>query len=379
MSSAASWRTLRPFVALAFVLSAFLSASSQAVSSSTVQSMKLVAGQSGWLLANNRLFWTGSLGAQWKEITPPSESGAMIGGVSFNAAGHGWAAEILADGSFKLAATTDSGAHWATGAVPSPFTDGLVFSGQASPSFADDEHGWLMLSVQSSSNFSRGILLQTADGGAHWTQLPVPPVGGDIAFTDGQHGFAGPGPRGDDLYATADGGQTWQAVSLPAASSLLAKASSKVSLPTFTDAAHASLLRSFDMASGTAYVRYGTTDGGASWQPAAPVQGAAQTLVSLATSGSLTGKLTPVPTAGLVAAPAAGLGTLTPVQATFSTSLQGWVLLSGGVCSGTSCSQTSTLQGTLDGGKTFFPLGKLPGISLETTHTTAPPRRRRSQ
>lgn len=331
--------------------------------------MKLISGQSGWLLAGNRLFWTNSLGAQWGEITPPA-TGATMHGVSFNAAGHGWVAETLADGSFAVAATTDRGAHWATNPVASPFGDGLEFGGNASPAFTDDAHGWLMLSVQSSSNFSRGILLQTTDGGAHWAQLPAPPVGGEIAFTDAAHGFAGPGVRGDDLYATSDGGQSWQAVTLPSASAALASAPSKVSLPVSTDAAHASLLRSFETPNGTLYVRYATSDAGKSWQAAAPQASSNPALVALSAAGSVTAPIASIPSRGLLQKSTAGLNKLTPVQATFSDAAQGWVLLSGGACAGTDCTQTSTLVGTLDGGKTFFQLGKLPGLSLEATHTS---------
>ncbi len=362
-------RWLQPLFALFVLCCTALSAYAQEAAPTVVQGMKLVSGQSGWVLAQNRLFWTTSLGAQWAEITPPG-AGATVRGVSFNAAGHGWVAETLSDGSFTLAATADRGAHWTTGAVPSPFTDGIEFGGNVSPSFLDDQHGWLMLSVQSSSNFSRGILLQTSDGGAHWSQLPAPPVGGEIEFADAAHGFAGPGPRGDDLYTTADGGQTWQAVSLPPATSALANAGSKVSLPNFADAAHASLLRSYDTATGSTYVRYTTSDGGKSWQPASTVQSDSPTFVALSATGALTGKVGSVSTQGILTKPASGLSKLTPVQATFATPLQGWVVLSGGVCAGTVCAQTSTLQGTLDGGKTFFALGKLPGLSLEFTQTS---------
>ncbi len=372
MFSAVLRRLFRPSFALVVSCCAVLAATpaqSQTASQSPLQAMKLVSGQSGWLLAGNRLFWTNSLGAQWAEITPAA-TGATLHGVSFNAAGHGWAAETRADGSFAVAATVDRGAHWTTSTVPSPFADGIEFGGTASPAFTDDAHGWLMLSMQSSSNFSRGILMQTTDGGAHWAQLPTPPVGGDITFADALHGFAGPGVRGDDLYATSDGGQTWQPLSLPTATASLAKASSKVSLPSFTDATHASLLRSFDTGTGTAYVRYATSDAGKTWQAAAPTQSSTPALVTLAATGVATSPIASAPSRGLLQKSVAGLNKLSPVQATFSTPSQGWVLLSGGACSGTDCTQTSTLLGTLDGGKTFFQLGKLPGLSLEATHTS---------
>jgi hypothetical protein len=335
-----------------------------------IQAMKLVANQSGWLLANDRLFWTTSLGAQWTEITPPAPAGTGILGIFFNPAGSGWVMQSSSDQTtFTIARTSDRGGHWTSTSIDSPFNDGLPFGGNAFLYFADDQHGWLMLSVQSSSNSRRGVLFQTSDGGTHWTRLPDPPVGGDMIFSDSQHGFMGPGPRGDELFSTSDAGNTWQPVVLATPATDLAQASSNITLPFFTDTIHGILLRTY---SGSAVVRYETSDSGASWTPTAPVRSSQPSIVALAADGTVTSQILPVRAAAISQGHAQfGAATHSPVRATFATTSQGWVLFASGSCDAiaATCTQTSSLQGTLDGGKTFFSLGDIPGVALQTTHT----------
>ncbi len=72
----------------------------------------------------------------------------------------------------------------------------------------DSERGWIAADLSTSSNFSRGALWYTQDGGATWQSRSLPlgeafqPAGGDTGYVAG-------GPRGDALWRTADGGLTW--------------------------------------------------------------------------------------------------------------------------------------------------------------------------
>lgn len=326
-----------------------------------VQAMKLVSGDSGWLLANGRLFWTSSLGNEWSEITPPASNGAALSGVYFDASGNGWAVQAANEGKLlTVVRTNDRGQHWSAGSIASPFTDGLSFGGEAYPAFSDAQHGWLMLRVASSSNFSRGVLFQTTDGGQTWTRLADPPVGGELVFTSATHGFAGPGARGDELFATTDGGQTWTPVPLPASADMAQRPSS-ITLPAFYGALQGTLLRTYTLENGSSTtVRYESVDEGATWKPAATLQNAPSSLHALAADGAV---IAQAQAKSLTAAAA------TPAMSTFSTATQGLVLFRSGACTGTpkTCSQTTALKGTRDGGKTFFTLGNLPGITLEST------------
>jgi hypothetical protein len=332
--------------------------------------MKLVANRSGWLLANNRLFWTDSLGVEWTEITPALQPDSSLGGAFFSSDGKGWALQSTSNGAtLTLAHTADKGAHWTYTPIDSPFSEAAVYSGKAFPYFVDDQHGWIMLSLQSSSAFRRGILLQTIDGGLHWTQAPTPPVGGDLYFTDATHGWTGPGPNGDELFQTSDAGQTWQASTLPQFSAEFSNIHSTITLPTFTDAAHGTLLRTYVGDQGTTVIRYDTADAGATWSPA--TTSAPNTAMALAVDGTLIHNLTATAKASLANVNPA-IGTLVPTHSVFSTESTGWVLFAGGNCQPDQglCTQTKSLMGTLDGGQTFFSLGQIPGLELESIQQT---------
>jgi len=355
---------------LAFVL--FLIALPAFSQSASVQAFHLVNGKSGWLQANNRLFWTDTLGTQWTEITPAVASAPAIDGIFFRPDGAGVALLTSADAAtFTIALTPDHGAHWSYKPLPSPFPAGLSFGGKAVPYFADAQHGWLMLSLQSGSAFRMGILLRTSDGGLTWTQAPRPPVGGDLYFTDALHGWIGHGPQGDELYQTSDAGQTWRSTTLPSLSPDLTSIHSTITLPTFTGTQHGTLLRTYVGDQGTTIVRYETSDAGATWTPSATsVKSSTTALLSIAADGTSPTPLTSASAHAAIAGLAPSIaGTLTPTAASFSTQMQGWVLFAGGTCQAGICTQASSLLGTLDGGKTFFSLAQIPGIDLEPTHT----------
>jgi hypothetical protein len=357
----------------AFLLTLALPSVSQSAPSTAIQSFQLVSDKSGFLLANNHLFWSDTTGAQWAEITPPPQNTSAISGVFFRPDGNGWALESSAT-SLSIAHTADKGAHWSTTAIASPFTAAQTFNGHASTFFPDTQHGFLMLGLQSGSAFRLGVLLRTTDGGATWQPAPTPPVGGDLTFTDATHGFMGPGPAGDELFQTSNAGQTWQRVTLPLFSADLKTAASAITLPTFTDATHGALLRTYTTDQGTSVVHYETTDTGLTWTPtAAPIRNSTPAALAIATNGATTAKIAASPSVAGLSRFTSAVGTLTPIRSTFSTNTTGWVLFSGGNCTAEICTQTSALLATLDGGKTYISLGQLPGIDLEPITTAAAP------
>ncbi|MFC6644161.1 glycoside hydrolase domain-containing protein [Granulicella cerasi] len=331
----------------------------QSVASVEVEDMKQVSATSGWVLASHRLYWSDSAGSQWAEITPQASTNVVS--AYFNANGSGWALQADDEGStLRLDSTQDKGAHWSTTTVSSPFTEALVFNGKSSLQFTDAAHGWMMLGVQSSSAFRRGILLQTVDGGAHWTQTKMPPVGGEIQFSDATHGFVGPGPNGDDLFRTTDAGESWTAVTLPAIAGLDA-VSSTVTLPVFTGAQSATLLRTIATQGSTTSVRYFTSDGGAHWS-AETSKGFQHAPAALAADATLATNLT---WTGSVSN--AGPTAMLAQRSSFTSTDSGWVLFAGGSCSAQGeCTTSQSLMGTADGGKSFHALGVLPGLTVSS-------------
>jgi hypothetical protein len=299
----------------------FLTLTGSAARAQTIQSFRLVQNQSGWVLTANHLFWTDNLGAQWTEITPSAS--AAIAAVTFRTDGSGYLLETLSgQSSLTLARTSDNGAHWTTAALPSPFDSAQIFSGHASIAFPDAQHGFLMLGVQSGSAFRPGVLLRTLNGGQSWTIAPAPPIGGDITFLDAAHGFTGPGPAGDELFATADAGLTWQRAVLSAPIALAA-ISSTITQPAFSDATHGALLRTFATSPST-LVHYQTADAGITW----------------------------------TSTPAAAGSTLNPTD---------FIAVRSGTCTVNSCTQSTTLRSTTDGGLSQLAVAPLPGLATETT------------
>jgi hypothetical protein len=107
-----------------------------------------------------------------------------------------------------LAHTEDGGRSWAVAGVPDETTT-LAFC------FANPREARLLMASRSYGDAKPWRLARTGDGGATWTEDPLPPgVFTGVAFRDAAEGYLTPDPyaTGDFCaYATTDGGHTWQA------------------------------------------------------------------------------------------------------------------------------------------------------------------------
>jgi photosystem II stability/assembly factor-like uncharacterized protein len=109
--------------------------------------------------------------------------------------------------------TSNGGELWDS--TPLPLLPEEAYSiAAAYPYFLDDKTGWIALKLQSGSNFSLGRLFATQDGGSTWEERSLP-LGEPVRFIDASRGFVAGGPAGDELYRTQDGGITWEAQALP--------------------------------------------------------------------------------------------------------------------------------------------------------------------
>jgi photosystem II stability/assembly factor-like uncharacterized protein len=191
--------------------------------------MKLLESGVGWLTpGRNKILWTNDDGRDWKDIAPAApDNDSVISSAFFLDSEHGWVVFTLGEPGvsthFDLATTDDGGSNWSTAPLNLPPGMGTGFNGGSSLSFADLQHGWLVLSAGLSlvSSGSGGVFA-TSDGGKTWA---VPAVrDGSHASEDGgaaatlmvtpQFGWAVGGPINDELSVTRDGAATWQNVVL---------------------------------------------------------------------------------------------------------------------------------------------------------------------
>ena len=153
--------------------------------SGLVESMQLLAPNIGWVLVDGRLWWTADNGQNWSDISPSGSQSQRIEGVFFLNASRGWV--TVQDGwrdgipALSLASTADSGQRWETQPIDlAAFQRLRAYVGSSTIFFLDSAHGWIMLRLASSSNFSFGALLATEDGGQSWMELSSPPAANPV-------------------------------------------------------------------------------------------------------------------------------------------------------------------------------------------------------
>lgn len=233
----------------------------------------LITATTGWALTDQQLRWTTDAGSTWATITPPGVQADRLLGVAFPDTLHGW---VVAAGLPDTAQQTglvvlrsaDGGKTWQEGALAAPsgaYTS--VPDGRVAIDFVDAQHGWIVVRLASSSNFSRGELFRTVDGGANWQRGAIP-IGDPVHFVTATDGWTAGGAGGNQLYATHDGGQSWvpQSLALP---EVFAGRQPTYAVPTFVDRQTGILpvTLAADDALASAIVFYVTRDSGRSWVP----------------------------------------------------------------------------------------------------------------
>jgi photosystem II stability/assembly factor-like uncharacterized protein len=179
----------------------------------TIKKIRLIDDKTGFAITNNRLLRTEDTGRTWQNITPVNNT-TIIYDAQFLDEANGFAVFSTGEGSgfatkIQLAITNDGGKSWTNHAVNVSQEALTEFGGIAYIDFVDSQKGWLMLKETTSSNFSRGVLLSTKDGGTNWQTLPAPPIGDEINFVSVNAGWLVGGAGQDKLYFTRDGGRTW--------------------------------------------------------------------------------------------------------------------------------------------------------------------------
>jgi photosystem II stability/assembly factor-like uncharacterized protein len=174
------------------------------VPDSLLREAQLLAPGTGWALQGSQLLWTPDSGKSWEVITPPNAEAILS--VDFADILNGWVVALNPLGELSLRQTRDGGTTWQT--MPLPFSSLEV--GAVYLEWVDAQTGWLALQLVSGSSFSRGRLYATQDGGRTWEERSIP-LGEPVQFSDARHGWVAGGPTGDEFYRTEDGGNHWLA------------------------------------------------------------------------------------------------------------------------------------------------------------------------
>ena len=227
----------------------------------------LISSTDGWVLTGSRLFWTGSDGQDWIDITPGLPSTGSIHAVIFLDLQTGFVlgSNPQADGSLvlQLERTSDQGRHWASTVIQTFAPDDpLVNLENASMDWLDEKIGWVSVKQPSGSNFSSGTVFRTEDGGQTWVRLSLP-IGEAIHFVNSQVGWLAGGPAGDQLFKTQDGGNTWEKQPIPAG--LASAESSSLYAPIFDSLENGLLPVVTQTGNDFQLGIYDTGDGGQRW------------------------------------------------------------------------------------------------------------------
>ena len=265
--------------------------------------LHMVNRDTGWAVSSTELLRTTDGGHTWRDLTPAGTAGAPIedeattdwayGGLPANLAVLGrttaWLA-VPATGALTVYSTTDRGAQWqgASLALPNaggnePFVLGIDFVGP--------KHGFLALSLGGGAAGSMDIeIYASSDGGATWQMesgggtfrdghgaTPLAGIKTGFGFADRLHGWltGASYANGVWLYASKTGGKSWHSAGLNAPrGSSVARMLHRypTTLPPWFVTQRKGFLPVFgDTGTSTITVFFATPNGGTTWRKTTPV------------------------------------------------------------------------------------------------------------
>jgi photosystem II stability/assembly factor-like uncharacterized protein len=241
--------------------------------------------------------------------------------------------------------------------------------------FIDQHTGWALLKIKTGSSFSLGRLFATQDGGITWEERSTP-MGERVVFADEEIGWMVGGPAGNQIYRTQDGGVTWNPQALPD----LPIGHAYIDQPVFETTKRGVLPVTLSGSPNARLLIYATSDRGETWQISQTVElssgfepgmalpfsrsngswwAALPDLQGLLNSAKLADEVEMTATTGLPRG---------VIQLDFVTSKVGWALIQDNQCSGEkisgdylepdavaySCSTDTQLYQTNDGGVRWY-------------------------
>ena len=290
-----------------------LSALSGMVSAATIEQMKLIGPNTGWVSTGDRLLWTGDNGAHWKDVSPENPKHDHLASVFFLDASAGWALythsvsdgerqnsaqQIQGDWTFWMASTRNGGKSWARSDISGLAPDmEKSLDGVGQVAFVDPARGWMELH----HSMTWGSLLSTTDGGQSWHVTGhAPDLAADISLSPaGALFLAGSDGTGDSkLYASFDSGRDFTEISLAAPHDLDGAYQATYSAPLFANGLHGFEVVTYsggqhDASAGVLYV---SEDGGRRWAKDSVLRGLEPSSVGQGISFTVAGSTWILPT-----------------------------------------------------------------------------------
>ena len=205
--------------------------------------------------------------------------GFQRGDFAFLGSQRAWIADVKYETSTVcIERTSDGGSSWIADDFLCADTQDLF---QSFVAFADERRGWLMLVPEHGMSSSPGFLYHTTNSGQTWSEIAATndrlPRGGAIYFRDASTGWL----VGADttttpciLSITKDDGRTWNEQKLPPPSGFPPDTNfAPIALPEFFGPHKTVGIIAASDERGEFCVIYATHDGGQSWQAGFPIKG----------------------------------------------------------------------------------------------------------
>ncbi|GCE20755.1 WD40/YVTN/BNR-like repeat-containing protein [Dictyobacter kobayashii] len=220
-------------------------------------------------------------GTSWQDVTPAQASGTILGGYVFNGLQLLIAsADPNSTAPATISRTTDGGYTWQNSAFPAQH----LLPDPRRMSFINDHEGWAEVPFQGATGNDLVAIFHTTDEGQSWQPISQTPLGpalpvprtfpfahhkSGLTFVNNSTGWATVFTDGIlQLYATHDGGATWQGktLSLP-----VPDVGSSMLPPTFFNSNSGILPIDLQASTGSGKMFLLSHDNGATWQATTPV------------------------------------------------------------------------------------------------------------
>ncbi|MBL0743470.1 YCF48-related protein [Chryseolinea lacunae] len=185
--------------------------------------LQFVSATTAYFLFENRIYKTTDRGAHWNVVLESTQThpkyfaSAIFSSIFFLNEQNGYAVGDFA----KLYQTSDGGQTWK---VLSATTATAPFVSYSDVVFTDNLTGYIsgydVATIEMNYGFTE-FVLKTTDGGTTWKRWDLPAQTDariiNLRFVDADHGFATfkNSKDNDELFATIDGGQSWNPVNPP--------------------------------------------------------------------------------------------------------------------------------------------------------------------